>query len=84
LIEAAHANLGAPRAAAAAPGVPGASPQASAGRYMLRGRAPDSRPLEAALLVYAKGTRVVQATALGPRLPADAIETFLGSARAGS
>lgn len=84
LIEAAHVNLGAERASAAAPRVPGASSLAQGGRYTLRGRTPDARPMEAALRVYAKGTWVIQATALGPRLPADAIETFLGSAGAGS
>lgn len=84
LIEAAHVNLGAPRAPAAVPPVPGDASLAPAGRYTLRGQSPDARPLEAAMRVYAKGTWVIQATALGPRLPADAIETFLGSARAGS
>lgn len=84
LVGAAHANLGAPRAAAVSTLVPGATTHAAGGRYALRGRTPDGRTVEAAMLAFAKGTVVVQVTALGTDLAADAVATFLGSVRADS
>ncbi|WP_326537703.1 hypothetical protein [Pseudorhodoferax sp.] len=79
LAAAAHANLGTPPAAAAAPAVAGATPQQASGRFVLAGKGPDGRPLEQAMLLFATGTVVVQVTALGTRLPAAAVDTFLGS-----
>ncbi len=84
LTEAAHVNLGAPRTASTPHTVAGDTPQVAAGRFVLRGQAPDGRSLQGAVLVFAKGTVAVQVTALGERLPREAVETFLGSTRAGS
>ena len=83
LSAAAHGNIGARRGDAVAQTVTGASPNAAAGRFQIQGRTPDGKPVQAAVLVFAKGTRVVQLTALGASLSADAVETFIGSARAG-
>lgn len=79
LAAAAHANLGTPPAAAAAPAVVGATPQRAAGRFVLAGKGPDGRPIEQAMLLFATGTVVVQVTALGARLPAAAVDTFFSS-----
>lgn len=84
LADAAHANVGASRGAVRPQAVPGATAHAAAGRYGFSGQAPDGRRLEAAVLLYARGPVVVQLTALGPRLAADAVDTFLTSARAGA
>ncbi len=84
LADAAHANIGAARSAARPQVVPGAAAHAAAGRYGFSGQAPDGRRLEAAVLLYARGSVVVQLTVLGPRLAAEAVDTFMTSARAGA
>lgn len=61
--------------------VPGATPQPESERVHFSGRLPDGRPVRAQLAVFAHGTRVFQATALGERLPDEAAETFFGSIR---
>lgn len=84
LVGAAHDNIGAPRPAAGGTGSPmaGATPHAEAGRHDLRGTAPDGRKVRAGLLVFARGTVVVQATAIGPEGAwSAAIDTFIGSVR---
>jgi hypothetical protein len=83
LAAAAHDNLGVPRSAPLAVPVQGATPQAAAGRFRFQGTGRDGRSLDEAVLVVARGTLVVQVTALGPRLADDGIETFLGSVRLG-
>lgn len=82
LVAAAHGNLSAERSPAAAHGVPGSTPQTLAGRYRIHGRAPDGRPIDEAVLLFAKETVVVQVTALGMRLPDEAVEAFFESVRA--
>jgi hypothetical protein len=83
MASAASANLGAVPGSLAAQVVRGATPNPHAGRIQLAGRAPDGRALAMSSLLFAKGTWVVQVTALGGRLPAKAVENFLGSVRAG-
>lgn len=61
--------------------VPGATPQPASERLSFAGRLPDGRPVQVQLAVFAHGTRVFQATALGERLPAEAADTFFGSIR---
>jgi len=61
--------------------VPGATPQAASERVRLEGRLPDGRPVQMQLAVFAQGTRVFQATALGEQLPVEAAQTFFGSIR---
>lgn len=58
--------------------VPGATPQAQAGQYLLQG--PDGA---ARLAVFAHGPLVYQVLRLGPADDASAWETFLGSLRLG-
>lgn len=83
LVDAAHGNVHAVRQPVVPQNVPGSSPQAAAGRYRIQGKAPDGRAVDEALLLFARGTTVVQVTALGSHLPADAVDTFVGSLRAG-
>lgn len=83
LAAAAHDNLGVPRSVPRAASVQGATPQAAAGRFRFQGKGRDGRSLDEAVLVFARGTLVVQVTALGARLADDSIETFLGSVRLG-
>lgn len=76
-----QANVGAAPVAWVQTQVEGATPNAEAGRARLRGKAPDGREVDVAVLVFAKGTVIVQVTALGGRLPDEAVEIFLGSNR---
>lgn len=82
LARSALANLGAvsPRASASAR-VEGMTPSPQAVRVELDGRLPDGRPAAESAVVFAYGTRVYQATALGERLDPDALEVFLASLR---
>ena len=82
LAAAAHANLGVARTVLRPQAVPGATPQAAAGRYAFAGQDPRGRALQAQVLVFARGLLVVQLTALGERLPDAGVETFFGSVRA--
>jgi hypothetical protein len=72
---------------AAAPGrreplrVAGATPQAAAVMLRASGRRPDGTAVEEQVALFTKGTRVYQATAVGARLPTEAIETFFDSLR---
>jgi hypothetical protein len=61
--------------------VPGATPQPAGERVRFDGQLPDGRAVQAQLAVFAQGTRVFQATALGERLSGEAAETFFGSIR---
>jgi hypothetical protein len=61
--------------------VPGMTPQPQAARWRLAGQLPDGRAVQEELALFAKGTRVVQATMLGPRLDEAAREGFFGGLR---
>jgi len=61
--------------------VPGATPQPASERVRFDGRLPDGQAVQAQLAVFARGTRVFQATVLGEQLPAEAADTFFGSIR---
>ncbi|MDT7834277.1 hypothetical protein [Aquabacterium sp. OR-4] len=67
LAAAASANLAAPAEPGLAASVPGMTPHAAARQLQLAGRRPDGQPLRAEVLVFAYGTRVYQATVLGPQ-----------------
>lgn len=82
LAAAAHANLGAARTEPREQPVPGAGGYAAAGRYRISGHRPDGTALQSALLLYARGTVVVQLTVLGPRLADEAVAAFFAGARA--
>lgn len=82
LAAAAHANLGAAPTPLLPAAVRGATPNAAAGRFRLQGRRGDGQALEEELLLFARGTWLVQATALGPTLPREGVANFIASVRA--
>lgn len=84
LVAAAHLNLGARRGALVPSQVIGATPNPGSGRYRLRGRAPDGHAVEEVMLVFVKGTVVVQVTALGAAVPTDLADNFIGAVRVDS
>jgi hypothetical protein len=61
--------------------VEGATPNPASQRVQFQGRMPDGRAVIEQVAVFAKGTRVYQATALGDKLDADATDSFFGSLR---
>lgn len=65
LADAAAANLGAPGGAALPWHVEGMTPHPLAGRWRLSGRLPDGSTVDEHLVLFAKGTRVFQATVVG-------------------
>jgi hypothetical protein len=77
----AAANLGAGSEALVAWRIAGATPNPDSGRFELVGRLPDGQPVREQLAVYARGTTVFQATALGERLDAESLEAFFGGLR---
>ena len=78
---AAAANLGAVAPRELPLKLDGATPNPASGRVELSGRLPDGAPVQEQLALFAKGTRVFQATALGQRLGDDALEPFFGGLR---
>ena len=89
LVGRALAELGAAAAlniAAASPAtqplqLPGATPNPSSQRASLKGKLPDGKAVQMELAVFAHGTRVYQATVLGPQVSAEAAQNFLGALR---
>jgi hypothetical protein len=77
----AAANIGATEPRALPLSVPGATPHPGSGRDALVGRRADGGPVQSQVAVFAKGTRVYQATAIGPVLPEEGLETFFGGLR---
>ena len=63
--------------------VEGATPNPASQRVQLQGRMPDGRAVTEQVAVFAKGTRVFQAVALGEKLDAEAADGFFGSLRLG-
>ena len=61
--------------------VEGATPNPASQRVQFQGRMPDGRAVTEQVAVFAKGTRVFQAIALGDKLDAEAADTFFGSLR---
>lgn len=66
LAAAARANVQATVLGEQAANVPGMTPQAAARRWRLRGQLPDARVVTEQLQVFAHGTRVFQASVIGP------------------
>jgi hypothetical protein len=80
LAAAAATNIGAaPRAMPLQ--VPGAMAHAGSRRLVLEGRRPDGQPVQMQLAVFAHGTRIYQATALGQQVPAALADHFIASLR---
>ncbi|MEO5735681.1 MAG: hypothetical protein ABIN96_04240 [Rubrivivax sp.] len=61
--------------------VPGATPQVAAAHLDARGRLPDGQSVQIQAAVFADGSQVHQATALGPALPAAETRIFFDSLR---
>jgi len=59
----------------------GATPNPASERVQLQGQMPDGRAVTEQVAVFAKGTRVYQAVALGAVLDAEAVDSFFGSLR---
>lgn len=78
---AAALNIGAAAPVAAPMQVPGATPNPASQRATLQGALPDGTAVRMELAVFAHGTRVYQATVLGPQVPDEAAQTFLGALR---
>jgi hypothetical protein len=80
LSAAAARNIGATVPTAVAPlRIAGMTPNPRAGCQSLFGQLGDGRRVEVQVALFVRGTRVFQATIVGPRLDAVAIETFFGS-----
>ena len=77
---AAH-NLSATPAQTLALRVEGATPNPASQRVQFQGRMPDGRAVTEQVAVFAKGTRVFQAVALGDKLDPEAADSFFGSLR---
>jgi hypothetical protein len=61
--------------------VEGATPNPLSQRVQIQGTFPDGRRVTEQLAVFARGTRVFQATAVGEKLNLDAAETFFSALR---
>jgi hypothetical protein len=79
LRDSAIANLGATVASERPSSVAGATPNPSSRRLQLHGKLSDGRTVVERLAVFAKGTRVFQATVLGERVEQDPAENFFAS-----
>ncbi len=78
---AAARNVGAPPPVREAFEVPGSTPNAQAGIASFTGLLGDGRRVEERIAVFARGTRVYQATMLGPSVEMEASDAFFGGLR---
>ena len=62
--------------------VPGMTPHPAALELSFDGRLPDGRPVEEAMVVFSRGTRVYQATLVGGKLNAEVVGTFVSALKA--
>jgi hypothetical protein len=81
LRSAALANVGAGPPETLVWAVPGATPNPASARLRLVGRLADGKPVDEQVAVFSQGTRVFQATVIGPRLPAEVADTFFEGLR---
>ncbi len=79
---AAMQNLGATQAGVKPLRVDGATPNVHSERIELHGRMPDGRGVTEQLALFAKGTHVYQATALGEKLGGESADMFFDGLRA--
>jgi hypothetical protein len=61
--------------------VRGMTPNENAARWRVAGQLPDGRVVQERAALFAHGTRIYQATMLGPAIDAEAEETFFGALR---
>jgi hypothetical protein len=64
--------------------VAGMTPNPQAGQRVIEGRLPDGRRVTEQMALFARGTRIFQATMVGAKLNAEATETFFGALRLAS
>ncbi len=81
LRQAAMANLGAATAAELPVVVAGAPASPAPLRFEISGQMPDGTRVLEQVALFSQGTRVFQATVLGPHLPAQEMDTFFGGLR---
>lgn len=81
LAAAAQANVRATVVDEQAAAVPGMTPQSAARRWRLRGQLPDARPVAEQMLVFAHGTRVYQASVIGPTADDTRVAPFFDALR---
>lgn len=61
--------------------VAGATPHPGSGQVRLAGTRPDGQPVQMHMAVFARGTQVFQASALGDKLGDEDVQTFVSSMR---
>jgi hypothetical protein len=77
-----QSHLRSPEGAASQPAaVPGMTPHPRAAQWRQAGQLPDGRSVQERAALFSHGTVVYQATMLGPRLDAQAQDTFFGALR---
>lgn len=81
LAQAQARNLDTPLPAGRVASIPGMTPQPAALELSLQGHHPDGSAVAARLVVFAKGTRVLQATVLGNRIEPGAVRSFMEALR---
>jgi hypothetical protein len=81
LAASARANISGTVAAAAPLQVTGSTPHSNSQSQRLTGQLPNGEKVRMAVAVFAHGTRVFQATAMGPELSDEAAQTFMASIR---
>jgi len=78
---AAVGNIGGDAQLIGALSVPGMTPNPAAQRWRIDGSRPDGTPLRGQAGFFSRGMRVYQATVIGPRIDADAADTFFTGLR---
>lgn len=79
LADAAAVNLGAAAVAGEPWRIDGMTPNAEARRLRLQGRLPDGTAVREEVVTFARGTRVFQATVVGPALAPEPVAVFFDS-----
>jgi hypothetical protein len=81
LREAAARNLGGMLNESGNAAVPGMTPNGLAGRVSVAGRGARGEPLQEQAVFFVKGLRVYQASVVGPKVNAEAADTFIAGLR---
>jgi hypothetical protein len=81
LAQAAQRNVDAAKASSQPSAVPGMTPNPSARHWRIEGRLADGRAVVETVVLFAHGTRVVQASVIAERADAAALATFVESLR---
>lgn len=81
LAASAAANIGAEPVSGEPLAVPGMTPNPYARRWALHGRLPDGAEVREDVLTFARGTRVFQATVIGPAPAPESVRVFFESVK---